>query len=317
MAIPEQQQQLLLQKLMERPGFAQATPDFQQAMVNAFSESKDGIDLFHHIAALQKQYPQYIKNESIWKNKAFLIGLGALTAGAASAAIPAIMGAGTAGGAGAAGVAGTGVGIGETGAVSGLAGSGFAGSAGGLGAATVGAGGAAVPVSTAGGILGTLGKWAGPIGDIGQVASGVAGGLASGRRADSDATARAIAENNRAKVEAAQYNLKLPEVRTNQTARGEVLNTMQNAPLTGDSRIDKFSGGGLRPSAFGPNSRAAGAEMSRQALAHLMDPSTDRLTPQEIPGTHPSTPENIAAGVGIGADLFSLLAKYGGRNGAR
>lgn len=170
----------------------------------------------------------------------------------------------------------------------------------------------------AGGILGALGRYSGAIGDVGNVLSEAAGASASGRRLDDQINARGIAENNQAKTNAAVYNRDLPAARTNQVARGEVLNTMQDAPLTGDARIDKFAGGGLRPSAFGPQSRQAGAEMSRQALGHLMDPASDRLTPQEIPPTQASTPENIAAGVGIGADLFSLLAKYGRQpNGTR
>lgn len=191
------------------------------------------------------------------------------------------------------------------------------GSTAGLGPVAAGGGTTAATVppalASSGGVLPALAKYGGIAGDVGRVASGVAGGLANGRREDAATNGRAIAENNQAKTQAAEFNLKLPEARTNQVARGEVLNTMQNAPLTGDARIDKFSGGGLRPSAFGPESRQAGAELSRQALGHLMDPAGDRLTPQEIPGTSASTPENIAAGIGIGGDIFSLLAKYGGR----
>lgn len=162
-----------------------------------------------------------------------------------------------------------------------------------------------------GGILNTLKKWAPLAGDLGDVLSTGAEGQAKGRREDFVNNSRAIAENNRAKVEAARYNLDLPSVRTNQTARGEVLSTMQNAPMTGDPRIDKFSGGGLRPSAFGPQSRQAGAEMSRYALERLMNPESDRLVPQEIPESKASLGENILGGAGLGFNIFSLLAKYG------
>lgn len=247
------------------------------------------------------------------------------------------------GGAAAAG----GVGLGETAAVTGLGGSGFAGSAGGLGATAVGAGGVATPVVAGGAeagrqlvasrqtvppsgdlpmggrgvgpdsytggqnILNTLERWGGLVGDIGQTVTGAAAGSAEGRRADAEANARGIAENNRAKVEAARYNRETPSYRTNQVARGEVLNTMQDAPKTGDPRIDKFAGGGLRPSAFGPQSRQAGSELSRMALMKLMDPASDQLTPQEIEPTKPSTAENIAAGAGLGMNVFGLLSKYG------
>jgi hypothetical protein len=86
---------------------------------------------------------------------------------------------------------------------------------------------------------------------------------------------------------------------------------MQNAPLTGDPRIDKFSGGGLRPSAFGPNARQAGALESSTALNGLQNPSTDRLVPQEIPPVGGSTVNNILSAAGTGLDIFSLLQKYG------
>src|SRR6185369_11288352 len=102
------------------------------------------------------------------------------------------------------------------------------------------------------GILGSLGKYGGVLGDLGNVVTRAAAADAAGRREDAANNARGIAENNAAKVQAAQFNLGLPSVRTNQVARGEVLNTMKDAPLTVDPRIDKFAGGGLIPSAFGP-----------------------------------------------------------------
>lgn len=179
----------------------------------------------------------------------------------------------------------------------------------------VGIGGAGMAGSN-GGVLGSLKNWrtwADAAGDIGPVLSGASAGMAEGRRADAALNNDAIARNNQAGLDAARYNRDLPSVRASQTARGEVLNTMQNAPLTGDARIDKFSGGGLRPSAFGPQSRAAGAELSRQALGALMNPETDRFTPERIKPTSGGTVENIMGGVGIGADIFSLLRKYGGR----
>lgn len=302
-ATPEQQQQFLQLYAQQNPDFAKAPPELQQRFVQAITAGNPS-DVMRQMEALHQQYPQYIKDEGILHNPAFWLAVAGV--GGAIAA-PAIAGALGGGSAAAGGAAGGGIGIGETAATTGIAGP-IAG------LPTYGATGAA----TGGGLFGALGKYGGIAGDVGRVASGVAGGLASGRREDANNTARAIAENNRAKTEAAEYNLKLPSTRTNQVSRGEVLNTMQNAPLTGDPRIDKFSGGGLRPSAFGPQSRAAGAELSRQAMSGLMNPSQDRLTPQEIPGTHPSTPEQIAAGLGIGADIFSLLAKYGGNpNGTR
>ena len=170
-----------------------------------------------------------------------------------------------------------------------------------------------------GGILGALGKYGGVLGDLGGVLTNASAADANARRQDAANQARGIAENNAAKTEAAKYNLALPSVRANQVSRGEILNTMQNAPLTGDPRIDKFSGGGLRPSAFGPQARQAGALEASTALNGLQNPSQDRLTPQEIPPYQPSTLDNFGAGAGLGLDIFSLLSKYGGgmNNGAR
>lgn len=162
-----------------------------------------------------------------------------------------------------------------------------------------------------GGIFGALGKWGPMAGDIGRVLGEAAGASADGRRQDAQTNAYATAANNRALVDAATFNRDLPSIRTNQVSRGEVLNTMQDAPLTGDQRIDKFSGGGLRPSAFGPNSRAAGSELSRQAMSKLMDPASDQLKPQMVDPTKASGWENAGAGIGLGLDIFSLLEKYG------
>lgn len=162
--------------------------------------------------------------------------------------------------------------------------------AGGTGISGTAAGG-----SAAGGILGTLKKYSGAAGDMGTLLTGAAGGAAEGRRKD--------AAENRYRAE---YNRDLPAVRTNQVTRGEVLNTMQDAKPTGDPRIDKFGGGGLRPSAFGPMSRQAGGELARGALSNLMNPDQDRLKPSQA-----GMGENIAAGAGLGLSIFDLLRKYG------
>jgi hypothetical protein len=284
-----------VRQLIASPDFAKLSPEAQAELQKAAaSGSEIGTPAF--TSAIQEMSTKNIDMPGFgadWRH--VLMGLGVM---GGLAALPFALGAGAA-------------------AAAPSASSGVGPLAGGYGAATTEA---TVPASlaangggAAGGILGVLGKYAPMVGDIGNIASQAAGGLASGRRDDAQVNARAIAENNAAKVAAANYNLNLPSVRTNQVARGEVLNTMKDAPMTGDPRIDKFAGGGLRPSAFGPNSRAAGAEMSRYALSNLMDPSKDRLTPQEIPETHASTPENIAAGIGLGGSILSLLQKYGGR----
>lgn len=133
-------------------------------------------------------------------------------------------------------------------------------------------------------VLGKIGKGAlnvatgGISGAIGDVLGGGAKASAEGRRGDADLQARMAALNNRALLDAAVFNRDLPGVRANQVARGDVLSTMHDAAPTGDPRIDKFGGGGLRPSAFGADTHQAGSALKRQALAHLM--GGEQFTPQ-------------------------------------
>lgn len=114
---------------------------------------------------------------------------------------------------------------------------------------------------------------------VGGVLGGGAQGAAAGRRSDAAGQAQLNALNNQAMVSAGQFNLGAPSQRASQVARGDILSSMQDAPLLGDARIDKFAGGGFRPSAFGASSRQAGEELKRQALMALMSGS-DKLTPQ-------------------------------------
>ena len=96
---PQQQQMILEQAKAQNPEFAAAPPEVQQAFIQAIT-SGNPREMAAKFEALHQQYPQYIKNESLWKNKAFLVGLGALSLGVGSALVG--------GGAAAAGAAGTG-----------------------------------------------------------------------------------------------------------------------------------------------------------------------------------------------------------------
>ena len=115
--------------------------------------------------------------------------------------------------------------------------------------------------------------------NVGGVLGRGAQGSAAGRRVDAQIEAEMAARNNQARLDAAKFNLGAPGQRVSQVARGDVLSSMQDAPSLGDPRIDKFGGGGLRPSAFGASSRQAGEELKRQALMSLMSGS-DTLTPE-------------------------------------
>lgn len=123
------------------------------------------------------------------------------------------------------------------------------------------------------------------LGNLGKAALGIGGSLGAGaaaskggRMADADLQARMDALNNRTALDAKQFNMGTGAARLGQVQRADFAANMKDAPMTGDPRIDKFAGGGLRPSTFGPDSRTAANEMKRQALSALMSGS-DQFTP--------------------------------------
>ena len=97
MATPQQQQTIIHQLAAQSPEFAAAPPDLQAKWVAAMTSGSPKTQMTQ-LAALQKEYPEYITNESIWKNPGFIAGLGALTIGVGSAAIPALIGSSAGGG---------------------------------------------------------------------------------------------------------------------------------------------------------------------------------------------------------------------------
>jgi hypothetical protein len=83
-----------------------------------------------------------------------------------------------------------------------------------------------------------------------------------------------------------QNNLKAPSTLASQAARGDLLQNLQPAQISGlPSWITKPTlSGGLTPAALGPNARGAGAALSRNALLQLASnkfglPSAPSLTP--------------------------------------
>lgn len=131
----------------------------------------------------------------------------------------------------------------------------------------------------------------------------------AGRQTDALTQAQINQANNRAGLEAANFNLAAPSTRANQVARGEVLATMQDAPLLGDPRVDKWAGGGLRPSAFGAASRQAGSELSRQALQALM--SGERFTPEMTRMEPGGAMERIGGAAGLAGGIAGALGESG------
>lgn len=252
-------------------------------------------------------------------------GMGAAGAGGAAAG-----GAGAAGAAGAGTLASTAIGSGFIPAIAGGTGLGALG--GGAAAAGIGGGlastalgsGMAAPIaggtgisSAAGGggvlsTLGTIGRNGQRLTDLGNTLSQGAGAMAGGRREDSNADMYAANANNRARLDAANFNAAIPGVRTTQVARGDLLANMHDAAPTGDPRIDKFGGGGLRPSAFGPDTTQAGNELKRQALMALMTKS-DQLDPQITQPRKAGLGENLMAGAGMTSNILGTLGRFGGR----
>ena len=157
-----------------------------------------------------------------------------------------------------------------------------------------------------------LARLAGPIiGGLGKVFGRGAQASQEGRQNESALLAQLAALNNRSAVDAAQFNLAAPGVRAGQVARGDALSTMQNAPLTGDPRIDKFAGGGLRPSAFGAASRRAGEALSRQALTALLE--NKPFTPERATLRPAGRLERFGGAAGLAGGVMGTIDEVLGR----
>lgn len=227
-ATPEQQQ-LMIQKLGElNPEFAQAPPDLKQRLIQAFT-SGDPREAVRQMDALHKEYPQYVKTESIWKNKAFLIGLGALTAGVASAAIPAMMGGSAAagGGAAAAGEAGILPSTATVGATGALAPGATSAMAAGDAAGMFTAGGAGTAAGAGGSILGGIKGIAGKVSPYLDKLGPVLGNMA---KAGAEANAnrdRILPSMEAAQLARDKFALDAPGTRMSQSLEASILKNAQ------------------------------------------------------------------------------------------
>lgn len=238
-----------------------------------------------------------------------LAGAAALTGGAALGAFGGA-GAAGAGGAAAAGSAGTGAGLaGIEGAAFGLPAASAAMIPGAIAAPAIGA------TSGGAGILGTLSKFASKgkaLTDVGNTLSQGAGSLAEGRRADSTADMYAAGSNNRARLDAADFNMTAPVSRAQQVAKGDLMSAnIPQSTSSGSGRDISFSGG-IGPQSFGPDTTAAGNELKKQALLALMTKS-DHLDPQITQPRRAGAGENLMAGAGLATNLLGTLGKFRGR----
>ena len=159
-------------------------------------------------------------------------------------------------------------------------------------------------------LLPLLGKLAVPaIGGLGKLFGSGAKKSQEGRYDTAKVMAMLTAINNRSQLDAAQFNLAAPGQRATQVARGDVLSSMQNAPPTGDPRIDKFAGGGLRPSAFGAASRQAGSTLSRQALQALLE--NKPFVPERATLPPAGGLEHLGGAAGFGGGILDVLRETG------
>lgn len=170
----------------------------------------------------------------------------------------------------------------------------------------------AVPAATSSpGILHTLGsvsRNAQNYTDLANTLTQGAQGSAEGRRRDTYADLSSADANNRALLGSAVFNRDLPSVQTSQVARGDLLSTMHDAAPTGDPRIDKFGGGGLRPSAFGPDTHQAGDALKRQALQNLLA-GRGKLTPQLTTPREPGFGENAMGYTGTALNILGTIGR--------
>lgn len=99
--------------------------------------------------------------------------------------------------------------------------------------------------------------------------------------------------------------------RAQQTARGDALANVQDVSISRPSHITDFNiSGGMRPSALGPNARQAGAELSNQALAKLLEGDSfmpmNTAGPVDLNANMPteSTFDKIMGGIGTAGNVW-------------
>lgn len=169
----------------------------------------------------------------------------------------------------------------------------------------------------------------------GEVASGISKGRAGGRAAenlaagqyDQNAVARYIAEQNarqqaallaeQATKDRAERYLTAGAERAQQAAYGDALANIQPVEIDAPDRITKIRfSGGLNPSVFGANARAAGQTLSRDALAAMLSGADvpDMPDLSGLGGDAPALTEPVKAG--SLDEVLNFLAMMGAAGGA-
>ena len=174
----------------------------------------------------------------------------------------------------------------------------------------------AAPFSGGTSLLGLLGASPAAAAGIGAGIAGIGGVLGKGAAASEAGRYKQAmtndqlnAGNNQAQLNAAKFNLGLNPNLANQVARGDIMSQpIQNAGTTGSGRDLQFTGG-IQPSMFGADTRAAGDKLKRDALSSLMTGSS-QLKPSITTLQQPGAMENIGAAAGIGGGILDTLNQF-------
>jgi hypothetical protein len=231
MATPEQQQAIIQKYSEANPEFSSAPPELKQGFIQAITAASPQ-EVMRQLNALKQQYPQYIKDEGILKNKAFWIGLAAIGGVAAAPYIASALGGG---GAAAPVTGGAPAGLGATSTVAPAAEAAVADAAvpgltagaipGGVDAATMSGVGSALPAGGTG--LGTGLATGGSILDKVKASAGklspILGNMA---KAGADANAqrdRLLPSMESAKLARDKFALDAPGTRLSQSVKSSIL----------------------------------------------------------------------------------------------
>jgi hypothetical protein len=190
-----------------------------------------------------------------------------------------------------------------------------------------------VIVGIAGFLLPLLSSLAGAFGAAGKASSAAAGGrereailnqnrdsLRSQQWAQAQQARLLAAQESAAQDQwRAKFGITAPSARAQQTAVGDMLANLRNATVSGlPPQVPRISiSGGMQPDAvLGPNARAAGSALSRQALQALLSGS-DMPAATDFAGTLQAPPGLTSLPQASGwAKAGNILGILGGMTGA-
>jgi hypothetical protein len=134
------------------------------------------------------------------------------------------------------------------------------------------------------------------------------------------------AELDKAKGQLSEYETRLsaPQSRASNAVRGDILANVQDATVSAPEGVNVTTfGGGLRPSLLSGNSRALGAQMSKEALLDALSGSpmpfsdmapvdlssiTGRSAPEQTALPQPNTMDRVMEAIGTYGGMASALA---------